>query len=161
MIVVSDTSPLFYALKIECEELFPLLFKTVLIPPAVEKELRANREQKLIQRLLSQDWIKTKPVTEQGLVTTLLTMVDIGESEAIALAFDKKADYLLIDERRGTSLAQRLNLRTVGFLSFLVLAKEAGHLSAVKPLIDRLITQTNFRYTDQLLKQTLQNANEL
>lgn len=161
MIVVSDTSPLFYALKIECEGLFPLVFQTVLIPPAVEKELKANRDTKLISRLFSYNWIQTQPVVKQGLVSTLLTMVDIGESEAIALAFDKKADYLMIDERRGTKLASKLKLRTVGFLGFLLLAKQAGHLPEIKPLINRLLTETNFRHTESLIEQALQKANEL
>ncbi len=161
MIVVSDTSPLFYAAKIECEHLFPRVFKTVFIPPAVERELKANPEKVLVQRLLAYEWIQTQPVMEQGLVNTLLSFIDIGESEAIALAIDQKADYLLIDERRGTVLATKLQLQTVDLRGVLLLAKQAGHLVKIRPLIDRLVAETNFRYTPVLIQQTLQKANEL
>lgn len=161
MIVVSDTSPLYYAAKIECDYLFPLLFGTVLIPPSVETELQANKDKELASHLMSCTWLHTRQVTDVQLVKNLMTKVDVGESEAIALAIGMSAKYLLIDERRGNQLALQLKLNTVGFLGFLLLAKDAGYVKKIKPLIDRLIAETNFRYAPGLIQQILKNANEL
>jgi len=44
---------------------------------------------------------------------------------------------LLIDEPRGRKASRRLGVRVVGVLGLLLLAKQAGHLDAVAPALER------------------------
>ena len=62
-----------------------------------------------------------------------------GESEAISLAQEIHANWLLLDERAGRRLAQALGLRVAGTLGLLNRAKEKGLLAAVRPHVETLV----------------------
>ena len=87
--------------------------------------------------------------------------LDIGEAEAIALALELKADELLIDERLGRREAVRLGLSITVVLGVLLIAKNRGLIAKVKPIMESLISQANFRISHQLYEEVLQTANEL
>jgi predicted nucleic acid-binding protein len=87
--------------------------------------------------------------------------LDLGEAEAIALALELKADELLIDERLGRRETVRLGLSITGILGVLLIAKNRGLVSKVKPIMESLISQANFRISHQLYEEVLQTANEL
>jgi len=76
------------------------------------------------------------------------------------LALEIKADLLLMDERRGRAFAQELGLNVVGLLGILLQAKNQNLIAAVKPLIDRLIQEADFRVSPQLYRSILQIADE-
>lgn len=62
--------------------------------------------------------------------------LDKGEAESIALAYSIKADYLLIDEIKGRTIAEKLGLKIVGLIGVLIEAKNKNIISTVKPLLD-------------------------
>ena len=61
-----------------------------------------------------------------GLVSLLRHDLGAGEAEAIVLARETSADFLLMDERLGRSAAQRLGLKAVGLVGVLVEDRERG-----------------------------------
>ena len=87
-------------------------------------------------------------------------MLGMGESEAMTLYLEKNADFLLIDERKGRKIASYNNINTVGSLGILLMAKQKGLISAVKPLLNSL-QQSNTRISDALYKKTLELAEEI
>jgi len=99
------------------------------------------------------------PVNQQ-LVLRLLNDLDLGESEAIALAIEQNAKYLIIDEYLGREIAQKLNLKVIGVAGVLLSAKEKGLLTAVKSPIDKL-QQIGFWLNRDLLKLILTKAGEI
>jgi len=77
--------------------------------------------------------------SRSDLVEALLaTGLHRGEAAAIALAREKDADALVIDERQGRTTATAMGLHVVGTLGVLVAARLRGELAAVAPEIERL-----------------------
>jgi|CXWL01.1.fsa_nt_gi predicted nucleic acid-binding protein len=141
MIVVSDTSPLNYLVLTECEEVLHTLFNEVFVPPAVIEELAHERSPQHIRAWAAAlpAWLCVRapkgPSTDLGL--------DLGESQAIALAIELRADALLVDDERARRTARRLGLQPRGTLAVLELAAERGLLD-LNVCLDRLL-RTNFR----------------
>ena len=164
MIIVSDTSPLSNLAIVGYVSLLKEIYTTVIIPQAVANELNnVNDEDMKIKQLLSLEWIQVQQIIDLQLVNRLRNEnnLDLGEAQAITLALELKADDLLIDERLGRREAVRLGLSITGVLGVLLVAKTRGLIASVKPIIDALITQANFRISDQLYEEVLRTANEL
>jgi hypothetical protein len=91
MIVVSDTSPLNYLVLIEFQDLLPNLFGRILIPTAVDHELRSAAAPDAIKRFMASppDWLEVHLVSE---TEREIEHLDLGEREAISLALRVSAD---------------------------------------------------------------------
>ncbi len=159
MIVVSDTSPLVCLLHLNKLYLLKVLFQEVLIPPSVFKELETFKITD-IKFLIDNPFIKIKNPKETNIVIQLLQQLDPGEAEAIVLSIEEKPDFLIIDEATGREIALLYQLPIKGTLGILLLAKEKKLVSEIKPLINQLQQQLNFRISPSLLQLVLHNANE-
>lgn len=138
------------------------IYGTVLIPEAVYRELTdPNFPVAGATEVRTLDWIQTQTVSDRTIVEALSNELDIGEAEAIALAVEIQADRVLIDERRGRTIASRLNLPYTGILGILVEAKNQGAIAAVRPLLDALIGEAGFWVTEPLYNRVLQLVNEI
>ena len=100
-VVVSDTSPLRALAHLGHVEWLVVLFKRVLLPPAVAFELR--QPLRAYRPIEVSDWafLEVLAPTNAARVTELRSSLDVGEAEAIALAEEFQADIVLIDEMRG------------------------------------------------------------
>nr|WP_278003375.1 DUF3368 domain-containing protein [Nodosilinea sp. TSF1-S3] len=87
--------------------------------------------------------------------------IDLGEAAAIALALELNAELLLMDERRGRTLAQNCGLNVTGLLGVLLQAKRKGLIPLIKPIIDELIDKADFRLSKHLYMTVLEAAGEL
>lgn len=56
--------------------------------------------------------------------------LDAGESEALVLYREKKADILLIDEHKGRGVAKKMSVEHVGTVGILMLAFDRGIITA-------------------------------
>jgi uncharacterized protein len=164
VIVISDTSAITNLAAIQHLQLLPQLYNQVTVPKAVYREL-AEIDPPVPGTLEVQTspWLEVRQVVDRVVVERLQMEVrlDPGESEAIALALELKADLLLIDERRGRAEADRLGVRITGLLGILVEAKQRNLIVAVKPLMDALIATSNFRVSSALYNQILDIVNEV
>lgn len=86
--------------------------------------------------------------------------LDRGESEAIALAVEIKADYLLIDERKGSQKAEELGLSTIGLLRVILELKTNGIIVAVKPVLEEIRQKGGFWISKELYHRVLAAAEE-
>jgi uncharacterized protein len=163
VIVISDTSIITNLAAIQHLQLLPQLHNQVIIPEAVYRELTdIDPPVPGSVEVQAATWIEIRQVVNRNTVERLQQQVrlDLGESEAIALALELSADLLLIDERRGRAEANRLGLRITGILGILVEAKHQHLILAVKPLMDALIATSEFRISSALYNQILDIVGE-
>jgi predicted nucleic acid-binding protein len=139
-----------------------LLYHQVLIPSAVYEELTASRRDlPPTVDLASEPWLVVATPTDQNLVRDLHEDLDAGESEAIALAIERGADLLLVDERRGRRIATAAGLTVTGLLGVVARAKQAGLIHQAKPVLDELITIARFWIGPDLYTEVLVELGEV
>lgn len=157
MIVVSDTSAISNLFQIDLLDLLQQLYGGVIITPAVQRELYAIPSQRKIAEAFS--WIDVINPSNQQLVAELLVKLDLGEAESIALALEKRADYLIIDEFLGRRIADEYGIKIVGVLGILIQAKQKGLVKNVKPYIEKL-RDNGFRLNPGLVDKVLRQLGE-
>jgi len=161
VIVVSNTSPMTNLAAIGQVAILHQLYGVVYIPEAVYRELRAGESRGDHPPFLEMaDWIQVRAVPLESLQSLAPYRLDRGEAEAIALAERMQADLLLMDERIGRRCARERNLRVVGLLGTLIVAKQRGLITAVHPLVEQLRQQAGFYVSDLLLAEVLRRAGE-
>lgn len=158
MIVVSDTSPISNLIQIDALFLLKKLYTHVLIPESVFEELCRIPEQKRI--LEASPWIEEVKLANRNQLPELMVKLDEGEAEAILLALEFKADYLLIDELAGRKYAKNVGLSITGILGVLIESKQKSLIPEVKSYMDQLISKANFRIRKDLYTYILSIAKE-
>jgi hypothetical protein len=155
MIVVSDTTPLNYLILIliEATQVLPALFGRVYAPTAVMQELSDPRGPQAVRAWAGSPpgWLVVQEPTRVD--ETLPKALHKGEVEAISLARELGADWVLIDERKASREAESRGLRVAGTLGIL---EEAGarNLLDYEKGRDRLVNETNFYVTDDVLRES-------
>ncbi|MBI4910828.1 MAG: DUF3368 domain-containing protein [Acidobacteria bacterium] len=147
-IVVTDTSPVNYLILIGHINLLSRLFDHVFLPTAVQAELSIPIAPVQVRR-----WIASPPAWIEIVEANELDPnvgLDKGETAAISLAASIQADLLLMDERRGVTVARGKGLRVTGTLGILDLAAEEGLVDFAQAAAS--LRQTSFRNPADLLE---------
>lgn len=159
MIVVSDSSPLIVLATVGELELLRELFGEVLVPGRVWDEV-CQADRLGTESIQNADWIRPIAVADDSYLMALRTEIDQGEAEAMVLAADLQADFLLLDERRARSLALGLGYEVIGVVGVLLRAKQSGLLVQVRPVLDLIRAETEFRIGARLYDDALRTADE-
>jgi len=133
MIIVSDTTPVISLLKIKRLDLLQKLFGEVLIPNAVYDELTTDKRfEGEAKEVIYASYIKSAPVSnpESVRILRLATGLDLGESEAIVLTDELKADILLMDEAKGRAISGKMGITVMGTVGLLISAYEDKMLTS-------------------------------
>ena len=163
MIVISDTTPIVSLIKISRIDLLEKLFGEVCIPEAVFRELTTNtvfeNEAEVVQ---NSPFLKTIPVKNRKSLEILQAAsgLDDGESEAIILADELKSDILVIDERKGRKVAQKLGITITGTIGILIQAHDEKIISTedIKIYLEQL-RNSNIRLSESLIQEALSMLN--
>jgi uncharacterized protein len=157
--VISNTSPLFYLHRLRQLDLLQKLYTRLLVPEAVVDELQAGRDQgEDVPAVTGYDWIEVRAVRMPAVVT-LITDLGAGEAQVLALALEVPGSMVLLDDRLARAVARMRNIPLTGTAGVLLKAKQEGHISAVAPLLDRLL-QLDFRLSNAVKASILKLAQE-
>lgn len=164
IVVVSDTSPLFYLARIGRLDLLRELYGRIIVPEKVWNEALGAEAvfpdvANMLRESRNQGWINVRQVSN-SISSALLAALDQGETEAILLACELGAALLIIDEKLGREAADRMGLRVCGTLGVLVAAKQHGLISTIAPELRRLRVETSFRFAPELEQFVLSQVGE-
>jgi hypothetical protein len=151
-LVVSNSSPLIALARIQRLDLVPTILESVLIPPAVAREIRPSIP-------VLPDWLRVQAPAKSPSVLASQRRLGDGEWEAIALAIEVGAGAILIDDRPARRLAEAAGLNVIGTLGLLLEAKRASHVRTIRAELDKLL-ETSFFLSQQLYDQLLRMAGE-
>lgn len=158
---VSNTSPLLNLAIIDRLVLAKSQFGRVLVPPSVVEEFRLEEGRpgsSALREALGEGWITETNVSDNMLARTLRHDLDRGEAEAIALAVEKEANRILLDEREGRRRARQLDLEVTGVLGVLLRAGHEGKIESLPKALDRLEDEAGFWIGDKLREQILEEG---
>jgi hypothetical protein len=114
---------------------------------------------KVLADAFAAEWIAVKPVVDADAVASISRLLDPGESEAIVLAEQAAARFLLIDDARGRRIARGRGIPVVGVAGVLLSARLQGVLAEVRPVLDAL-SQVGYRLSPRLVTAVLERAGE-
>jgi predicted nucleic acid-binding protein len=160
--IVSNSSPLMNLAIIGHLHLLKELFGKIVVTDQVWKELTVDGRGKPGAKAIEEcDWIVIETIQTESLFRLLCKDLDVGEASVIALAVEKEADLILLDETDARNMAEIYNLRKTGLLGILMRAKQAKLIKEVKPLLSRLQIEANFWISSDLFHEILERTNEI
>jgi predicted nucleic acid-binding protein len=163
MPIVSNTSPILNLSIIDKLDLLRRQFTEVLIPPAVQMELKVETQLPgavVIRQAMEAQWLRVVDLKNSHLARALALELDQGEAAAIALALELGTEHILMDEHDGRARAKAMGIQPVGVLGVLLRAKREGHLSSVESVLWDLRREAGFFIADNLLEAALIEAGE-
>ena len=160
-IIISDTSTIGYLIKINQLELLEKLYNEIIIPPAVITELFSLEQFGYnIRDITQKKWISIQsPKSLLSFNHIISGSLDLGETEAISLAVELKADLLIIDEQQGRFVAKNLGLEITGLVGIFLAAKKLRLINSVKENLNDVINH-GCRISKTLYNNALDLANE-
>ena len=136
-VVVADSTPLIHLGNTNNLYILKELFGQIYIPVAVFTEVTAKRDLAAQELVQNKDWVNVC-IVQKPIEIQFENQIDLGESEAIALAISENADMIIIDDNIARQEALRNNLNCVGTARILIQAKNNGIIKEIKPIIDAM-----------------------
>lgn len=158
-VVISNATPIIALSLVGQLDLLRRLYGQVVIPPAVAAEILAGGQRAGAAELQAAAYIQTTTLADPRRADLLLSELDRGEAEVIALAQERTADLVLLDERLARRHARRLGLHLTGTVGVLLRAKQTGLVTEITPLVDTL-KQGGIRLSEALVQRALEMAGE-
>lgn len=135
-------------------------FQEIIIPKAVYKECIDERDMTdEVAQIKNAEWIKVLEVNDRKIVTLLQSILDDGESEAIALFLEIGADLILLDDSDAREKARLYGLKITGIIGILLRSKKDKKITSLKEYIMRL-KDTGFYLSDNLVAEILKFSEE-
>lgn len=127
------------------------LFTTVVVPNSVYQEICAKPDHK--QSVWQDPFFTLVPDPEDRIQAELTSILDPGKSAALALA-KLRGLPVLVDEKKGRSLARSLGLKVIGLLGLLLALHRKGELDAttLKTILAEA-RNVGFRVSDRLMAE--------
>jgi predicted nucleic acid-binding protein len=159
MPTVADSSIIIHLAAIGKLDLLRQLYNSLLIPPAVWDEVvvqgQGRSGEAELRQAVSDGWIAVTAPPPSLQAPTIGVALHSGEKEAILLAASHAGSLLLMDESAGRSAAKSLGVLVVGVAGILVVAKQAGLIPQLRPILEQLRTTGGFRLSTAVIQHAL------
>ncbi len=149
--VVADSSTLITLLDTDNFNLLFQLFDKIIITHEVYKEITHKSQHKLIiDACIKHTQMFCQSITYDDFYEMLIKRLDKGESESIVLAKKIKLP-LVIDEKKGRSIAKSLGIGIVGLIGIILKLIKSKKITKNRSIeIINEVEANNFRLSDDL-----------
>lgn len=138
-IVIADSSCLIALARSGQLDVLRALFGHIAIPGAVYDEVVTQGAGRPGSDEVAQaEWIITRQVQDHLAVQALRLTLGRGESEAMVLAAESAARFLILDDWRARQSAIGIGLPVIGTLSILQRASEKGLIAGLESSLEKL-----------------------
>ncbi|MEE8431788.1 MAG: DUF3368 domain-containing protein [Candidatus Desulfatibia sp.] len=161
-LVVADAGPLIGMARTGHLSILKSLYNSISIPSRVFEELKVSSHKPgtmALSEAINAGWIKIVELKQSSESSILRLLIDAGEAESIQLALEKNARLLIIDDRKGRKIAKSRGIKVIGTGGILIMAKRAGILDRVSPVLNAL-SDAGYRLSPDLFKRIMELANE-
>jgi hypothetical protein len=135
-------------------------FDAVLVPEAVYREcVIEGRDRDDARKIKNATWLQVIGIKNIELKKAFNTFLDEGESEAIALALQEKADFVLLDDYEAREFARKYSLKITGTIGILLKAKCGRRISNLAEALDKL-KDTGFWLNEDLYAEILRDVQD-
>lgn len=160
-VVVCDTGPLIHLSEAGA---IHLLANTgdIILPPFVANEYEANS-----QGWKPPQWTKIIELESDRLRQaedwTQSNQIDAGEAQAVSLAIQVKADWLVTDDARARQFAESLGIEVHGSIGVLLWNAAMGHISDLSQALTYFenLSNSSLWISDRVLEKARQAIREL
>jgi len=151
--IVSDSTTLIILFDLNRIELLSNLFPEIIIPSAVYDEISVKKTIDLPA------FIRVQTPSDNAILKSLKQLLDLGESEAIALALELETK-LIIDEKKGRKIAIRQGLEIIGLLGIVYLNIKKRFISEkeAKIFLESALSH-GYRISQKLIDGMFENLN--
>lgn len=160
-IVVCDTGPLLHLSEAGSVHLL-VEMGNVYVPPLVAVEFEANSQGWSLPQ-----WVKEieleRPTRQKAERWIRTNQIDGGEAEAIGLALQVHADWLLTDDAAARQFAESLGLEVHGSVGILLWSVAAGHIND-KQLANHLLNnlaKSTLWISERVVREALKVIDDL
>ncbi|RLI75943.1 DUF3368 domain-containing protein [Archaeoglobales archaeon] len=162
MIVVSNSSPLITLAKIEKLYILKELFGEIIVPKAVWYEVVVKGKGKPgAEEIEKAEWIKVREVKDKVSIEVLKGEIEVGETEAIVIAKEVRADLLIMDERIPRIIAESIGLNVIGTLAIIYIARKKGLIKEDFDEIVKELKSKGVRFSDKVIYRLKQKWGDI
>lgn len=155
-LVIADAGPIFSLAIINELELLNQLFDEIKISKAVWEEISLDKTTEFYGKI--ELFFKSKVINIKGF-NELTFIMDYGESESVILYRELNADFLLIDDKKARTIAENFDIKCIGTLGILSVAKSKGITKELRPIFLKFLKNNRY-YSLKLLNSLLEKHNE-
>ena len=158
--VIVNSTPLIALCHVDQLEVLKSIYGEITIPQAVYKEISAKQDsicKKQVDAALG--WIHVENIQNEMAKSMYKTQLHEGEVEVMILAKETEANLVIIDDAYAKKHARYLGLTVTGTLGVLIKAKNQGHISELKPMLEEMVAK-NIYLSDKIIQKCLQQVNE-
>ena len=156
--VVVNSSPLIVLFRSRLFDLFPHLFKVIVVPEQVYEEVvTVGKDDEVKKELPKVSWIERKKV-EISLPVAAWNLGD-GESAVLTYAMMNPGYRVVVDDLAARRCASVFGIKTLGTGGMLILAKHRGLIGSVRDAVG-LLRDSGLYLSDSVVQILVTEAGE-
>jgi predicted nucleic acid-binding protein len=160
-IVVADAGPLIALGRLRKIELLTQIFAKVIVPRTVFEETQFRSDLPDAQTIFAAQQSGVFIVENSSVGSASLPPDgELGDGEAAAISLAAALGHgVLIDDKHGRAVAATLNLRVIGTVGVLLIARRRELIPALKPLLEELKV-SGYYLSAELIQGALRRVGE-